>query len=115
MRFCRNLRYIDFQGGNDSNAGTSTATAWKTIPGTRLADNSNWRAKDSWGSGIFNSSNVVPAGTVFRLKPGTTMNSTNGGMVWITSAYYVTNATVANPITIEAYQNWPGCKRHGDL
>ena len=36
------------------------------------------------------------------------MNSTNGGMVWITSAYYVTNATVANPITIEAYQNWPG-------
>jgi hypothetical protein len=36
------------------------------------------------------------------------MNSSNGGMVWITNTYYAPNATVANPITIEAYQSWPG-------
>jgi hypothetical protein len=99
--------YVDFASGDDTHAGTSEATAWKTIPGTRLADNSNWRSTD-WGTGTFNSTNKVPAGTIFRLKPGTTMDSTNGGMVWITSTYYATGVTLANPITIEVYQLWAG-------
>jgi hypothetical protein len=99
--------YIDFQGGNDGNSGTTTSAAWRTIPGTRNAANTAYLTT-SYGGGTISAINKVPAGTVFMLKPGTIMSSANGGMVWITSAYYATSATVANPISFQAYQNWPG-------
>jgi hypothetical protein len=98
--------YIDFSTGDDSHAGTSEGTAWKTIPGTRKADNSGWESSD-WGGGTINSSNKVPAGTIFRIKPGTTHNSSNGGLIQIDTTYYV-NATTETPTEFHSYQAWSG-------
>jgi hypothetical protein len=79
--------YIDFQNGSDWNSGTSQSSPWQHIPGTRnvadMADQST-----CWGSGCpgtptFNSSNKVPAGTIIKLKCGTTYNSTIGGKIYI--------------------------------
>jgi hypothetical protein len=99
--------YVDFQGGADSNSGTTVGSAWKTIPGTRNAANTAYLST-SYGGGTISSTSKVTAGTVFMLKPGTSVNSSNGGMVWITSTFYRTDATVENPIRFQAYQGWPG-------
>lgn len=96
--------YIDFEGGNDSNAGTSTAAAWKTIPGTRNTANDGWQSSD-WGSGTFNSRSKVPAGTTFKLKSGSTHDSSNGGRIQIDSTYY-RDGTSVSPITIERDTSW---------
>jgi hypothetical protein len=99
--------YVDFQNGSDSNAGTSTTAAWKTIPGTMNAANTAYISA-SYGGTTVTTTNKVPAGAVIRLRPGTTMSSANGGQLRIYNNYYATSATVANPVTIEAYQAWPG-------
>ena len=43
--------YVDFDGGDDSNAGTSTGTAWKHSPGdvnaTSMADSTSLVAGDT--------------------------------------------------------------------
>jgi len=97
--------YIDFTSGNDASAGTAEGTAWKTIPGTRNTGDTDWQATD-WGSGTFNSGSKVPAGTIFRIKPGTTHDSSDGGQIDIESTYYDADATAANPIKFVAYQAW---------
>jgi len=104
--------YIDFDGGSDTNAGTSEGTAWKTIPGTRNTADSDDEST-CWGSGCpgsptIDSSNKVQAGDVFRIKPGTTHDSSDGGKILIDSDYYATDATVENPIKFVAYQAWSG-------
>ena len=95
--------YVDFNGGSDSNAGTTTSTAWRTIPGTRNTGDSAFKST-SWGS--INSSNKVPAGTIIKLKSGTTHSSTNGGKVLIDASYYTTSATFANPIIFQRDTSW---------
>lgn len=75
--------FLDFQNGNDRNAGTSQSAPWKHIPGTRTA-NDTADVSTCWGSGCpgtptFSRTNRVPAGTVFKLKSGTIHNSSNGG------------------------------------
>ncbi len=96
--------YIDFSTGSDTNAGTSTSTAWKTIPGTRTANESTWQSTD-WGSGTINSTNKVPAGTIFRIKGGTTHSSSNGGSIYITSTYY-NNGSAGNEIIFQPDTVW---------
>ena len=97
--------YIDFAGGDDTAAGTAEGTAWKTIPGTRNTGGGGWQSTD-WGSGTFNSGSKVPAGTIFRLKPGTTHGSANGGQIRFTEDFYATNASADSPISFIAYQAW---------
>jgi hypothetical protein len=105
--------FIDFTAGSDTAAGTSTATAWKTIPGTRNAAMNNWQST-CWGAGcpgvsVFDTSaNKVPAGTIFKLKSGSTHDSTNGSFIWIrtdTTAYY-TDTTSASPILFQRDTTW---------
>jgi hypothetical protein len=100
--------YIDFDSGNDSNSGTSSSTPWKTIPGTRNAPDTADQST-SWGlpaNPAFNSSRPVPAGTIFKLKSGTTHNGSNGGRINISSTYYATNATPSNPILLQRDPTW---------
>ena len=96
--------FIDFQNGNDSNSGDSTASPWETIPGTRNTGNTGWESSD-WGSGTFNSGSKVPGDTTFKLKSGTTHDSTNGGIILIDKTYY-SDASAANPIVLEVDTTW---------
>ncbi|MEI8139857.1 MAG: choice-of-anchor D domain-containing protein [bacterium] len=97
--------YIDFQAGNDTNSGTSSGAAWKTIPGTRNPANTADVAT-RWGT-TFSSTLKVPAGTVFKLKSGTICGTNNGcGMVNVSSAYYSTGATFANSILFQRDPTW---------
>ena len=105
---CSAIYYIDFANGSDANSGTSTLSAWKTIPGTRSSAGGSW-ASTAWGpsgSRVFDGSKMVPGGTTFRLRPGRTHDSSTGGQIWISSHYYRTDATLENPIRFEV--NWPG-------
>jgi hypothetical protein len=97
--------YVDFVGGSDAAAGTSVSTPWKTIPGTRNTGNTAY-VSASYGGGTIGPSAKVAAGTVFKLKSGTTHDSSNGGRVRIDPAYYATTATLANPITFQRDMTW---------
>lgn len=100
------IYYIDFDNGADNNTGASRDSAWKTIPGTRNTSDSGWE-QTAWGNPtVFRSSNKVPAGTVFKLKGGTTHNNNNGGQVCMDSTYYTTSATGGNPIRFELDLGW---------
>lgn len=96
--------YIDFDSGNDASAGTSTGTAWKSLPGTQDAA-STGDLSSSYGGGTFTTSSKVPAGTIFKIKSGTTWNSTDGGRWNITSSWY-DNGASANPILIQLDTGW---------
>ena len=99
--------YIDFANGNDASAGTSTATAWKHIPGTRNISDTGWQLT-SWGGGAVSTSNRVPAGTVFKLKSGSTYTSSIGGVIWIEPTFYQA-ASASNYTVFQADQTWgPG-------
>lgn len=97
--------YIDFASGNDASAGTSTGSPWKTLPGTRNAGDTDYQSS-SWGGGTISSTNKVPAGTVFKIKSGTTHGSANGGRIEINSTFYATNAGAGSPITIQRDTAW---------
>jgi len=99
--------YVDFNSGSDVAAGTSTGTAWKTIPGSRNKDDTDYQST-VWGPGagtITISAKVQPGDTI-KLKSGTTMTSNICGLVYITSDYYSSSATLANPITIMRDETW---------
>jgi len=97
--------YIDFQNGNDNNDGLTATTAWKHIPGTRSANNTEWQST-SWGLSTINNSKKVSAGTTFMIKKGSTHNNSNGGMIWIDNTYYSQNANAANPIKFTVDPDW---------
>lgn len=94
--------YVDFDGGSDAANGTSTGTAWKNIPGTRNAADS---ADIAATFGSFTTSAKVPAGTTFKLKSGTTHDSTDGGIIKITSDWY-DNASSGSPTTFQVDTSW---------
>lgn len=72
--------FVDFDSGNDSNSGTATNAAWRTLPGTLLLDDSGLLG--NWGT--YNSSTNIPAGSVIYLKGGTTWDKNDpGGSVYI--------------------------------
>ncbi len=100
--------YIDFDNGNDDNAGSSQALAWKTIPGTRNSADTNWQQTE-WGApgnSVFNSTKKVPKGTVFALKRGTTHDRYNGGKIWINTTYYNSDGDADNPIKFIVVEDW---------
>lgn len=94
--------YVDFGGGNDSNDGLSRAFAWRTIPGTRTADNKGY-ISSHWGS--INEANKVPAGAIILLRRGNTHGASNGGTVWMDDVYYA-GGTASNRITLAADATW---------
>lgn len=84
--------YVDFDAGNDASAGTSTGTAWQTIPGTRTTVGSAY-LRSAWGP--FNGSNKVPSGSTIQVKAGGSHISAAGGYIWINADYYqLTGGTV---------------------
>lgn len=64
--------YVDPATGNDANAGTTTGSPWKTIPGTRNAEDTGAYAAN-WGG--FSSSSRLPIGTIIRIKGGSVFDS----------------------------------------
>jgi len=105
LQACGATYYVDFVAGNDASAGSGQGTAWKTIPGTRTADDSTY-VTASYGGGTISTAAKVQAGSIINLKSGTTHNSANGGKVLIDSTYYVTTASQATPITIRRDPTW---------
>jgi hypothetical protein len=99
--------YIDFDNGNDSASGTSSTTAWKTIPGTRTTNNSTWRST-SWGGQTIDANHKVPAGTIFKLKSGSVHDASDGGQILISSTFYHSNYTLENPVLFQrdTTPNW---------
>jgi hypothetical protein len=94
--------YVDFNGGNDANSGTSTNAPWKTLPGSCNAAGSGY-LNSAWGS--ITSGSPVPAGSTIHLKSGAHYNGSVGGRVSISSKYYQP-ASVISPTTIERDTNW---------
>jgi len=98
------IYFIDPQAGSDGNAGTTTGTAWATLPGTRTADNTNF-LHPTWGNGntpggAISTSHVIACGATILLKPGTTHSTAVGGAPRIDPSYYASTCTATNPITI---------------
>lgn len=103
--------YIDFDSGNDSNNGTSTSTPWKTIPGSgTLATSGNTSPTvitSNYGSGTFvENTTKIPAGTIFKIKPGTTWDYTKGGRIHFRSNFYRTDYTLSDPVKFISDQTW---------
>lgn len=67
--------YVDFDSGSDSNSGTATNAAWRTLPGTLTTDDTSLLG--NWGT--YNSNTNIPAGSVIYLKLGTTYDKTDPG------------------------------------
>lgn len=109
LLFCLALRlgaasyFVDLDAGSDSNDGTSTGTAWRTIPGTRNSGDTAY-VVSAWGS--ITTGNKVAAGDTINLKSGTTLTSGEGGRMNVTTDYYSSSATLANPITIKRDTSW---------
>ena len=91
--------YVNPVSGNDASAGTAVTSAWKTIPGTRTTNNSNY-LRTNWG--LITSANRVKAGDIINVAGGTTMTSTIGGSLLISSDFY-DDGTSALPITIKVF------------
>ena len=75
--------YVDFDAGSDAAAGTSTGTAWKSIPGTRTTTDTGYR-QSAWGS--ITSAARIADGDIIKLKGGTVHTNDYGGHVWLTGA-----------------------------
>ena len=89
--------YVDPQTGNDANAGTSPATAWKNPPGTRTVTNSGFIAT-TWGA--VSATNRINCGDTILLKGGSTQTQAQGGYWRLDPTYYVDTCTAAKPISV---------------
>ena len=99
--------YVDFQGGNDQNNGTSQATAWQTLPGTQTGNGQSGYRNSAWG-GISSSNRIKPGDTII-LKSGSTYSSALGGCIHMgadSSGFYTAGGSLSNPITITVDQTW---------
>ena len=99
--------YVDFQNGNDASDGLSKASAWKTIPGT-CKNNGIWGdyLRPSWGGNTVDASHKIPPGTIIKLRPGTTYDTSLGGFIWINKGFYLDTATSDMPIRFELDETW---------
>lgn len=95
--------YVDFAAGNDSSAGTSTGTAWRTIPGTYLTNSSDL-LNTAWGS--INAGNRIGDNTTIKLKSGTIHSYTNGGFIWIGGSSASLYTDGCSNIVIETDTTW---------
>ena len=82
--------YVDFENGNDANDGLSAQSAWRHIPGTRLDSTyQSGYVTSNYGNGtIVSGLKRVPAGTIFKLKSGSTQSWSIGGSIYISSDFY---------------------------
>lgn len=78
--------YVDFAGGDDTNAGTSTGAAWKHCPGDSAAT-------DTAGS------HTITAGDIFNFKRGVTYYARSN----ITSSV---SSSFSNPVTFRSLDSW---------
>ena len=101
--------YIDFQDGNDQNNGLTQSTAWKTIPGTYKTDGSAY-LRTCWGPTakctVDSGNHKLPLGTIFKMKPGTTHNSQNGGWIFINGDFYKPGGSKDDPYLFEPDLTW---------
>jgi hypothetical protein len=95
--------YVDPTAGNDFNAGTSQATPWKTIPGTRTTNNSDF-LHNSWGN-IVKWNMYIQPGDIIELKAGTSITSAEGGRLLVDGNFFK-NGTSTNPIVIRVSSSW---------
>lgn len=106
--------YVDPVNGNDANSGTATNAAWKTIPGTRTADDTNFQTSGYGPSGTtVSTTNKVQCDDWIFLKPGTTHDSSNGGAIRIDSTYY-SECGASFPIVVRTADSteWSGASGH---
>ena len=99
--------YIDFDSGDDTNTGTAKTSPWKTIPGTRNSEDSDW-LRLTWGPAatpVFTQAEKVPPDTQFIIKRGTIYDQSAGGIIWINKIYY-TNGSFSSPITFTVDPEW---------
>ncbi len=102
--------YVDFEGGDDTHDGTSPATAWKHIPGTRTLDGSAWLVS-SFAGGTYQPSigHKLPYNSRIRIKAGSRYNGDWDGSVchagfiwldrnWLTDGSYEDNRLGVTPI-----------------
>ncbi len=88
--------YVDFEGGDDSRAGTSPATAWKHSPGDKNA------------VGVPNSIKTIPAGTTIKFKGGVLYRgSICLGSDQCGGPNVQVKGTAGNPVTLSG-NSWPG-------
>lgn len=97
--------FIDPAGGDDTHAGTSTSTAWKTIPGTRNAADNAYQSA-TYGGGTISTSSKVQPNTTFIVKGGTKQTSATGGFILMDTTYYANTANQGSPIVITNDQTW---------
>lgn len=97
--------YIDFQAGNDTAAGTSPATAWRTIPGTRTLNDTGY-VTSIYGGGVVSLTAKVPAGTTFNLKSGSTYSGALGSYILIDTDFYTDGATTPAAIVFSRDTTW---------
>lgn len=96
--------YVDPVNGSDSNAGTSTGAAWKTIPGTRTTNDSGFVNSGVWGS--ITTSARIQDNTTINLRPLYTFSGTNGGYIWLSGASgHLYNFGYTN-LVFQADQTW---------
>ncbi len=101
--FGASVFYVDPVNGNDANNGTSTGTAWKTIPGTRTTNDSGFYSA-AWGA--INTTDRITDNTTINLRPLYVYSGTNGGYIQMSPSagnYYISGCT---NIVIQADQTW---------
>lgn len=107
---------VDADGGSDDNSGLqvsgvcSTATAWRTIPGTRTPTDSGFVSGASWGN-ITGGAAVLGCGDIVLVKGGTTQSlADSAGSVVIDAAYWQDGcpATTTKRLRIATNAEWSG-------
>jgi hypothetical protein len=101
--------FVNADTGDDNAAGTSGAP-WRTIPGTRTADDTAYMSGGSWGA--ITTGNKIACGTNIYLRGGTTQHAvTDGaGRVLLNSDYYSSGCSTSSRMTIKVATNaeWSG-------
>lgn len=99
--------YVDFDTGSDTAAGTSTGTAWKTLPGTRNVGDTAY-ITTSYGGGVISTTNKVPCGTVLVLKLGTTHDISDGNRIDLRTGAgeFYNDCTSASYTTFTTDSSW---------
>lgn len=94
--------YVDPADGDDGNSGLSRAAPWKTIPGTRSVDDTQW-LRPAWGA--VNSGNKIKGADTLEIKAGTRMSAAVGGRLLIDGTFYE-NLTPTAAIRLTVSSDW---------
>ena len=95
--------YVDFDGGSDAAAGTSTGTAFRTIPGTYDAAGVAL-LQTYWGA--YSNANRIPDNTTIWVKSGTVHDSGSGGYCWMAGSSASVYTDGCTNIVIKTDTSW---------